>query len=106
MGKYIVIFVTCLSKKEARYVANSLLKERLVACANIIDGVESFFWWKGKVDKSKESLIIIKTVMKNFGKIQKRIKKLHSYDVPEIIALEIGKGSSDYLNWISASVKL
>lgn len=104
-NQYIVIFVTCPSKKEAMLIAKKLLNERLIACANIIEDAISFFWWKGKVDRAAESLIMIKTVRKNFEKIQKRIKELHSYKVPEIIALPIVRGEGDYLKWIDGSIK-
>jgi len=104
MAKYIVIFVTCSSKKEALFIANKLLKERLIACANVIDGMKSLFWWKGKVDKAQESLIIVKTVRKNFDKIQKKIKQFHSYEVPEIIALPITMGENNYLKWVDKSI--
>ena len=105
MIKYIVIFVTCASKEEAAKIAKNLLDERLIACANIIEGVSSFFWWKGKVDRAKEALVIIKTAGKNFDKVRKRIKKLHSYEVPEIIAVPITAGESSYLKWIDESIK-
>lgn len=105
MAKYIVVFVTCRRKKEASIIAEKLLDERLVACANIIENVESFFWWKEKTDKAKEVLIIIKTVRKNFDKIQKMVKELHSYEVPEIIALPILTGEANYLKWLDESAK-
>jgi periplasmic divalent cation tolerance protein len=105
MTKYIVTFVTCSSKKEAKLIANKLLNEKLAACVNIIEGISSFFWWKGKLDKADESLLIIKTVKKNFGKIRKTVKKLHSYEVPEIIALPVAKGNRNYLKWIDESIK-
>jgi periplasmic divalent cation tolerance protein len=100
-----VIFVTCPSRKEAGKIAKRLLNERLIACANIINEINSLFWWKGKTDKAKESLIIIKTISKNFRKIKKRIKEIHSYEVPEIIALPIAAGEKNYLKWINESVK-
>ena len=105
MGKYIVVLVTCASKKEAREIAKRLLDEKLVACANIIDGVRSFFWWKSKIDKAKESLIVAKTARKNFIKIEKTVKGLHSYEVPEIIALPIEAAEPDYLKWIDGSTR-
>lgn len=105
MSRYIVVFVTCASNKEATKIAKNLLDEKLIACANIIEGVKSLFWWKGKVDKATEALIIVKTVRKNFEKIQKRIKELHSYEVPEIVALPIVAGEGGYLKWITESIK-
>ena len=105
MSKYIVVFVTCASKKEAQVIAKRLLRDKSVACANIAEGINSLFWWKGKIDKAKESLLILKTVRKNFKKIQGRIKKLHSYEVPEIIALPIEAGEEKYLKWIDDSTE-
>ena len=70
MTKHIVILITCASKKEASLIAEKLLDERLIACANIIEGVKSLFWWKGKLDKMIELLIVMKTVRKNFVKIE------------------------------------
>ena len=105
MKKYIVVFVTCTSKKEALAIAKKLLNEKLIACANIIEGVSSLFWWKGKVDKARETLVIIKTARKNFNKIKRRIKRLHSYEVPEIVALPIASGENSYLKWIDKSIK-
>ena len=105
MTKYIIIFITCSSGREARKIAKELLNEKLIACANIIEGVSSFFRWKGKVDMASESLMIIKTAKKNFAKVKQAVKELHSYEVPEIIALPIVEGEKKYLNWISESVK-
>ena len=105
MTKYIIIFITSSSGREARKIAKELLNEKLIACANIIDGVSSFFWWKGNVDRASESLMLIKTTKKNFAQVKKVVKKLHSYEVPEIIALPIAEGEKKYLNWISESVK-
>ena len=105
MERYIAIFVTCASKKEAAKIAKRLLSKRLIACANIVGGVESLFRWKGKVDKASEALMIIKTTARNFRKVEKTIKGLHSYEVPEIIGLPIVAGEADYLKWIDESVK-
>lgn len=105
-NKYITVFVTCASRKEASLIAKKLLNEKLIACANIIDGVSSLFWWKGKIDRAEEWLIVIKTVRKNFNKIENRIKELHSYEVPEIVALPIVKGERNYLKWIDESVEI
>ena len=106
MGRdFVMIIVMCASGKEARRIADHLLRKRLVACANIISGVESKFWWKGKIDRAKEVLVIMKTKRALFKKAEYEIKRLHSYEVPEIIALPIIAGDRNYLNWIEESVE-
>ena len=102
---FVIIFVTCSSRREAGLIADSLLRKRLVACANIIDKVESKFWWNGKIDKASETLVVFKTRSDNFKAAEKEVKRLHSYEVPEIIAMPIVSGSGEYLSWIKDSVK-
>ncbi|MBU0604715.1 MAG: divalent-cation tolerance protein CutA [Candidatus Omnitrophica bacterium] len=104
-NNYIVIFVTCPSKREADSIAGSLLKKRFVACANIINKVESKFWWNGKIDKACETLIVLKTAGNKFKAVEKEVRRLHSYEVPEIIAIPILALSEDYGRWIRDSVK-
>ena len=96
--------VTCASREEARKISSRLLEKRLVACANILPNIESRFWWKGKLDSAAELLLTMKTARSNFKKIETEIKRLHSYEVPEIIAIPIVAGSRDYLDWISQVV--
>ena len=102
---YIVILITTKDAKQAQKIADGLLKDKLVACANIIGGVRSLFWWAGKIDSAKEVLLILKTKKTLFNKAAAKVKLLHSYQTPEIIALPIVAGSEDYLKWISVSVK-
>ena len=102
---HIVILVTTKDVKQAQRIANSLLQDKLIACANIMGGVRSLFWWEGKIDSAKEALLILKTKKTLFRKAAAKIKSLHSYKTPEIIALPIVAGSKDYLKWISASVQ-
>jgi len=102
---HIVILITASKKKEAKKIAAKLLKEKLVACVNIVDKVESFFWWQGKIDKAAESLMVIKSTKAKFGKIVKAVLSVHSYTVPEIIALPIIAGHKPYLDWIDASIR-
>lgn len=102
---HIVIFITCKNKPEAEAIANKLLEEKMIACANIVSGIQSMYWWEGKVNTDQEVLMIIKTRKILFPKIVKTVKNLHSYTVPEIIALPITAGSADYLKWINASTK-
>ncbi len=105
MGKYMTVLVTCPSEKEASRIARRLLDAKLIACANIINGVKSLFYWKGKINKSAESLIIMKTTKSNLRKIDRTVKKMHSYEVPEIAALPLEWMSGDYLKWLKDSVK-
>jgi periplasmic divalent cation tolerance protein len=100
---FIVVMTTCGSRNEAKTLAGALLRKRLVACANIIAGVESRFWWKGSLDSAKEVLIILKARKSDFRKIAKEIKRLHSYDTPEIIAVPLVYGNRPYLDWVYSS---
>ena len=100
---YIIVFVTAKNSREANKIANKLIMGKLVACANVIKGIHSIFRWKGKVDKVNETLLILKSKKSCLPKIIKMVKKYHSYDVPEIIALPITGGSKDYLNWIKSN---
>ena len=104
MSKHIVVLITAKNKAEAKKIANGLLKAKLIACANIISNIESIFIWKGKIDQSKEVLMMIKTQQKHFQKIVSQVKLLHSYQTPEIIALPIIRGSKNYLKWIDEVV--
>lgn len=102
MTDKIVVLVTCGSAKDARRIARALVEKRLAACGNILEApVRSIYRWKGKVETTKEYLLLIKTSRRRFEPLQKAVKRLHSYDVPEIIALPIARGSRNYLDWIS-----
>ena len=102
---YIVVFVTCTGPAQAKKIASSLVAGKLVACVNIVPAVRSLFWWKGKVDKAAEVLLVIKSKRSAFPRIAKLVKSLHSYTVPEIIAMPIVAGNKDYLEWIDESVR-
>lgn len=97
---YALVLITAPGKKEAKVIAHSLLKNRLAACVTIADGIVSYFRWKGKIDSAREALLIVKTVKKLVPKVIRRVKSLHSYEVPEIISLPIHKGYAGYLVWI------
>ena len=102
---HIVIFITASDKKEAKNIASQLVKNKLAACVNIVEKLESLFWWQGKVDQAKETLLIVKSKKEKLAKIIKVVKSLHSYEVPEIIALPIIGGYKPYLNWINDSLR-
>lgn len=98
--KYLVVLSTFKDKDEARRVSKELIKDKLAACINLIDKVESIYEWEGDVEESSETLAVIKTKTEKFEDLRKKIKELHSYEVPEIVALEVKKGDFDYLDWI------
>ncbi|MBU4311317.1 MAG: divalent-cation tolerance protein CutA [Candidatus Omnitrophica bacterium] len=102
---FIVVFITTANRGEAERVSKTLLDARLIACANIIKGVDSRFWWKGKKEKAREYLLIAKTRKTLFKKIVKAVRKEHSYDIPEIIAIPIIAGHKPYLDWIINSTR-
>ncbi|NOY52715.1 MAG: divalent-cation tolerance protein CutA [Deltaproteobacteria bacterium] len=102
MKSSIVILITASSKEEARTLARDLVETRLAACANLLPGVQSLFHWNGKVEEAEEVLLILKSRAELFERIEARVRKLHSYEVPEIIALPILNGSAPYLAWIDA----
>ncbi|HEY82775.1 MAG TPA: divalent-cation tolerance protein CutA [Dehalococcoidia bacterium] len=103
-SNYIVLLITTGSVQEAQQIAKLLLEQRKIACANIIPKVDSHFWWQDKLDSAEESLLIAKTKASLLPEIITLVKEIHSYQVPEIIALPIIGGSQDYLEWIEKSV--
>ena len=100
MPEFIIVFATCGSEEEALKIANSLVEERLAACVNLISPVRSIYRWEGKIWDEKEWILIIKTQKERFGELERKVKSLHSYSVPEIIGLPIVEGASSYLNWL------
>ncbi|MBS3917598.1 MAG: divalent-cation tolerance protein CutA [Deltaproteobacteria bacterium] len=100
MSEPMVVLVTCGSEEDAVKISNALVEERLAACANIVSPVRSIYRWEGKIWDEKEWLLFIKTQRKKFDELEKKVKSLHSYTVPEIIALPIIEGSSSYLEWL------
>jgi periplasmic divalent cation tolerance protein len=105
MTDKIVVLVTCGSAREARKIARAVVKQRLAACANILSSpVQSVYRWKGSAESAKEFLLIIKTTKARFSKLRAEVTRLHTYEVPEIIALPVATGATNYLAWISESV--
>lgn len=98
------VYVTTESKEEARKIGARLVEERLVACVNIVDGIESMFWWKDKIEIANEALFVAKTTEENMDVVIETIKKMHSYEVPCIVSLPITNGNPDFLKWISDTV--
>jgi periplasmic divalent cation tolerance protein len=105
MTDKIIVLVTCGSKNQARRIARVLVDRRLAACVNVLQAhVESIYRWKGKVETAREFLLLIKSSRKRFAALEREVRRLHSYDLPEIIALPIDRGSRPYLAWIDDSV--
>lgn len=99
---YVIVMVTTASKQEAEKIAQHLLDKRLIACANIIGPVQSHFYWSGKLEKTEEYLILMKSRRNLFAKLSEVVKTLHSYEVPEILALPVVEGSKAYIDWLSS----
>jgi len=99
---FIIILVTASSEEEAKKIAQVLVEKRLAACVNLIKDIRSIFRWKGKLSDENEILLIIKTRKKLYKNVEEEVKSLHSYEVPEIIALPIISGSKDYLYWVDS----
>lgn len=102
---YSVILTTAGDRDSAVMIARTLVGERLVACVNMILGVQSFYWWEGKVDEDREFLLLCKTRQELIPQVEAKLKEIHPYDVPEIIQLPIEWGSKEYLAWIAGETR-
>lgn len=98
---YMVVLITVTDEDEAVKIGKTLVEEKLAGCVNIIKGIRSIYFWQGKVEDEPEVLMIVKTKTDLFDELEKRVKSLHSYTVPEIIGIKIDKGSEGYLNWLT-----
>jgi periplasmic divalent cation tolerance protein len=110
MGKatdndYIVLFITTGADEEAQLISRVLLEQKKAACVNIVPEVSSLFWWQSKIDSSRESLLVVKTKASLVDEVVQLVKRIHSSDVPEVIALPIVGGSRDYLDWIGKELE-
>ena len=105
MTDCVVGIVTCSSLAEARRLAKALLDAKLAACVNILDAVESYYWWQGKLEHAKETMLLIKTTKAKTSAVTKAIKAAHSYQVPEVIFLPMMQGEPNYLKWVRKSVR-
>ncbi|MBI2973862.1 MAG: divalent-cation tolerance protein CutA [Armatimonadetes bacterium] len=102
---HVVVLVTGPSADEAERIGRALVEERLAACANLIPSISSAYWWKGKIEEASEALLVLKTRQDLVERLVTRVRALHSYTVPEVIALPILGGNPDYLQWIDDSVE-
>lgn len=105
MAEYLQVFITTPTQATARLICKRLLKERLIACAQIFGPVRSNYWWRGEIETSKEWLCIVKTDRGHYHELEKKIRQLHPYEIPEIIGLPIVVGSADYRHWLKEELK-
>ena len=103
-GRYRIVLVTCGSMGEARRIGKTVVEKKLAACVNILrGGVESVYRWKGKVERAREVLMMMKTTSGKLRELEREVKRMHSYDVPEFIVLPVIAGSREYLAWLAES---
>ncbi len=102
-AKFAVVFVTAPDVKTARRLARLALKDKLVACANLIPKIESHYWWQGRIEQGAEVLMVFKTVRNRLAALEKLILSKHPYDTPEIVTLPLKLGTKRYLKWLAAS---
>jgi len=103
--EFIVIYCTVPNKNEGKEIAKALVESNYAACVNIIDKIESIFSWDGEIMEEKEAMLMIKTQREHFENVNRVIQKLHSYNVPEVIALPILEADETYLKWIAHETK-
>ena len=104
--KFVSIYITTSNKEEAKKIGAAIVKARLAACANIIDNMESIYWWEGKMEEEHEAVLLLKTREELADKVIAEVRSMHSYDVPCIVAWPIVKANPEYLKWIEAETRL
>ncbi|MFH1077581.1 MAG: divalent-cation tolerance protein CutA [Pseudomonadota bacterium] len=105
MTDYILITTTTEKEEDARKIAKALTEKRLSACVQIIGPITSFYWWKGKIEESREWLCLLKGRKDKYKEIEDAIKGIHPYEVPEIISVTIEKGSASYMQWMEQELQ-
>jgi periplasmic divalent cation tolerance protein len=105
MTDIIIVLCTFANEQDALRAASALVEARLAACVNVLPGIRSIYRWKGEVENTDEALALIKTTQAGFPALRDRLKELHSYDTPEIIAVPVVEGLADYLGWVREGVR-
>lgn len=105
MTEYCFVFVTCESLPQAKKMAHAIVDNKLAGCVSLLNNVNSIYRWKGKIEESKEVLLLIKTHKSLFKQLENLVKEIHSYSTPEIVSVQFNEGSIDYLNWLKDSIQ-
>lgn len=105
MSKVVIGWVTCGSQREARRLARALVEQRAAACVNIVPGVESHYRWQDRLERTREWMLIIKTTATHRTAVETLVRELHSYQVPEIVFVNVAGGLAEYLDWVRESVR-
>jgi len=105
MTDKIVVLSTCASEEEAEALARSMVEQRLAACVNVIPRMRSYYRWKGALESAEECLLLIKSSRDRFHELMAALEKAHSYEIPEVLALQVVDGADNYLNWIDVSLR-
>lgn len=103
-SKIIIVFVTVPGLREGSRISRAILTSRLAACVNVIPGIQSIYKWKGKIVQEKEAMLVLKTTRVLYRKLERKIRELHPYEVPEVIAIPLICGSSQYVEWVAREV--
>jgi periplasmic divalent cation tolerance protein len=101
---FAIALVTAPDLKTARQLARAALEAKLIACANLLPGIESHYWWRGKIERGSEVLLVLKTTQARVGALKAQVLKLHPYETPEFVVLPIADGSKGYLDWLAAAL--
>lgn len=102
---YALVYITTSGEEESKKIGRIVVEERLAGCVNIISTIESLYWWKGEIEEDNESILIAKTKVSNVENIIKRVKEIHSYENPAILAIPIINGSKEYLDYLDAEIR-
>ena len=100
-----MVFVTCEGRDQAEQIADKVVRDGLAACVNVMPGVRSCYVWEGKLTWSEEVLLVMKTTREGFERLEKRVRELHSYEVPEIVGVKVEVGFEKYLDWVRGNVR-
>lgn len=105
MTDKLIVFVTCGSREAAEKIATGVVSERLAACVNVLPGVRSCYEWEGKLEWADELLLVMKTTRERYEELEARVRELHAYELPEILAMPVAAGLEKYLAWVDANTR-